>query len=177
MEVCSFDWKLASEFVPLVTPIVSIGLAIYVYHIWHDQKGKEVIASECKNLWQKLDDLENFYNTLDDLKELPKGLEYKDHIKDKDEIRKEFSLNVTEWKSLHSSKLHLIKDLTDNNEKIVASIDKLINRLGSFENKKIYQKLLNQEDIKEHFQKKEVVNEINDVKKSLIPFIKFTNSA
>jgi len=177
MSACSFNWELFSKFIPLITGFIPVGITWFLYYQWHNQKGKEVIASECKDLWQKLDDLEKFYNTLDGLQELPKGLEYKDHIKDKDEIRKEFSFNVTEWKSFHSSKLQLIKDLTENNEKIVESIDKLINRLASFENKKIYQKLFNQEDMKEHFQKKEVVDEINGVKRSLIPFIKFTKSA
>lgn len=49
MDVCSFNWELASKFVPLVTPIVSIGIAWFVYYQWHGQKGKEVIANECKD--------------------------------------------------------------------------------------------------------------------------------
>ncbi|AMM30262.1 hypothetical protein [Acinetobacter pittii] len=59
MEVCSFNWELASKFVPLVTPIISIGLAIFVYRIWHKQKGKEVIANEAKEFIIKLAELQS----------------------------------------------------------------------------------------------------------------------
>jgi len=34
---------------PLLTPIVSVGITWFVYHKWHSQKGKEVIANECKD--------------------------------------------------------------------------------------------------------------------------------
>ncbi|EXH22887.1 hypothetical protein Q5M48_01390 [Acinetobacter nosocomialis] len=59
MDVCSFNWELASKFVPLVTPIISIGLAIFVYRIWHKQKGKEVIANEAKEFIIKLAELQS----------------------------------------------------------------------------------------------------------------------
>lgn len=59
MDVCSFNWELASKFVPLVTPIISIGLAIFVYRIWHKQKGKEVIANEAKEFIIKLAKLQS----------------------------------------------------------------------------------------------------------------------
>lgn len=48
MEVCSFDWELASKFIPLITAIISIFIAGFVYWAWHNQKGKEVIANEAK---------------------------------------------------------------------------------------------------------------------------------
>lgn len=50
MELCAIDWNLASKFVPLVTPIVSVFLAFFVYFVWHKQKRKEVIANEAKSL-------------------------------------------------------------------------------------------------------------------------------
>lgn len=59
MDVCSFNWELAFKFVPLVTPIISIGLAIFVYRIWHKQKGKEVIANEAKEFIIKLAKLQS----------------------------------------------------------------------------------------------------------------------
>lgn len=44
MEICSFDFDLASKFIPLITPIV----AIYIFKKWNKQKGSEVIANESK---------------------------------------------------------------------------------------------------------------------------------
>lgn len=45
---CVVDWELASKFVPLITAIISICIAGFVYWAWHEQKGKEVIANEAK---------------------------------------------------------------------------------------------------------------------------------
>ncbi|MDO6643820.1 MULTISPECIES: hypothetical protein [Acinetobacter] len=44
MDICSFDFNLASKFIPLVTPIV----AICIFKKWKKQKGSEVIANESK---------------------------------------------------------------------------------------------------------------------------------
>ncbi|MHA3068777.1 hypothetical protein ACX1N4_07330, partial [Acinetobacter sp. ANC 3789] len=44
MDICSFDFNLASKFIPLITPIV----AIYIFKKWKKQKGSEVIANESK---------------------------------------------------------------------------------------------------------------------------------
>jgi hypothetical protein len=49
MDACSFDWELASKFIPLVTGIITIGVAGFVYYVWHKQKEKEVIANEAKD--------------------------------------------------------------------------------------------------------------------------------
>ena len=59
MSLCTFNWELASKFVPLVTPIVSVALAIFVYRIWHKQKGKEVVANETKEFIIKLAKLQS----------------------------------------------------------------------------------------------------------------------
>lgn len=48
MNGCEIDWEVASKFVPLITPIISICIAIFVYLAWHRQKGKEVLANEAK---------------------------------------------------------------------------------------------------------------------------------
>lgn len=44
MDICSFDFDLASKFIPLITPIV----AICIFKMWKKQKGSEVIANESK---------------------------------------------------------------------------------------------------------------------------------
>jgi hypothetical protein len=54
MVACSFDWELASKFIPLVTGFITIGVAGFVYWVWHKQKGKEVIANEAKELIKNL---------------------------------------------------------------------------------------------------------------------------
>ncbi|KQD11368.1 hypothetical protein APD05_11805 [Acinetobacter nosocomialis] len=59
MSFCSFNWELASKFVPLITPIVSVALATFVYRIWHKQKGKEVVANEAKEFIIKLAKLQS----------------------------------------------------------------------------------------------------------------------
>lgn len=64
MEVCSFNWELASKFVPLVTPVVSIFLAIFVYRVWHTQKGKEVIANQAKESIIQLTKLDNLHKEI-----------------------------------------------------------------------------------------------------------------
>jgi len=64
MEVCSFNWELASKFIPLVTGIITIGVAGFVYHVWHKQKGKEVIANEAKEAIKELLELLNIHMKL-----------------------------------------------------------------------------------------------------------------
>lgn len=44
MDICSFDFDLATKFIPLITPIV----AIFIFRKWRKQKGSEVIANESK---------------------------------------------------------------------------------------------------------------------------------
>ena len=61
MEVCSFNWELASKFIPLVTGIITICVAVFVYHVWHKQKGKEVIANEAKEAIKELLELLNIH--------------------------------------------------------------------------------------------------------------------
>jgi flagellar basal body-associated protein FliL len=50
MEVCSFDWELASKFIPLINPIITIIIAIAVYKIWHKQKEKEYLSKIANDL-------------------------------------------------------------------------------------------------------------------------------
>lgn len=48
MDFCAIDWN---ELIKIVTPFV---IAFAVYHVWHNQKGKEVIANEARELIKDL---------------------------------------------------------------------------------------------------------------------------
>lgn len=48
MNYCYFDWNLASKFIPFITSLITIIIALFVYHYWHKQKAKEVMANEAK---------------------------------------------------------------------------------------------------------------------------------
>ncbi|MFW1942327.1 MULTISPECIES: hypothetical protein [unclassified Acinetobacter] len=61
MDFCNFNWDLVSRFVPLVTPAVSIGIAFFVYRVWHIQKGKEVIAQEAKSIVESIYELNKVF--------------------------------------------------------------------------------------------------------------------
>lgn len=58
MDACSINWDLVSKFIPLVTGLISIGIAIFVYKVWHKQKEKEVFANEAKILLGNLFELD-----------------------------------------------------------------------------------------------------------------------
>ncbi|MDC4427996.1 hypothetical protein NQ647_03370 [Acinetobacter baumannii] len=51
MEICRIDWDLVLRLVQIIVPI---GIAIFVYQVWHDQKGKEVVANEVKELLKNI---------------------------------------------------------------------------------------------------------------------------
>lgn len=50
MDICSFDWELASKFIPLINTICTIIIAIVVYKIWHKQKEKEYLSKIANDL-------------------------------------------------------------------------------------------------------------------------------
>lgn len=52
MDVCIWDWDVASKYIPLV-------IAGGVYLLWHKQKGKEVIANEAKQYMYYLNKLQS----------------------------------------------------------------------------------------------------------------------
>ncbi|RLZ11327.1 hypothetical protein EAH57_02875 [Acinetobacter sp. 2JN-4] len=58
MDACSINWDLVSKFIPLVTGLITIGIAIFVYKVWHKQKEKEVFANEAKILLGNLFELD-----------------------------------------------------------------------------------------------------------------------
>lgn len=50
MDICSFDWELASKFIPLINTICTIIIAIVVYKVWHKQKEKEYLSKIANDL-------------------------------------------------------------------------------------------------------------------------------
>ena len=69
MDVCSLDWSIIATYqgvmgtylgvaATIASPII---VAIYIYKKWHDQKGKEVIANEAKEILKIVEELKNDY--------------------------------------------------------------------------------------------------------------------
>jgi len=170
MVVCSFDWELASKFIPLITGLVPIGITWFLYHQWHTQKQKEVIANECKDLWYKLDDLEKSYKKLSEI------TSYTISVSDQQEIEKKFFSDVKEWIYENLSKMSLIKKLTNNDKNVIESIDLLDNDLSSFNTYLMLKRFSNRSEIPKLVKKNDVLANINKVKDSLIPFINFSKT-
>ncbi|OTG79368.1 hypothetical protein [Acinetobacter sp. ANC 4648] len=168
MVVCSFDWELASKFIPLITGLVPIGITWFLYRQWHTQKQKEVIANECKDLWYKLDDLEKSYKKLSEI------TSYTISVSDQQEIEKKFFSDVKEWIYENLSKMSLIKKLTNNDKNVIESIDLLDNDLSSFNTYLMLKRFSNRSEIPKLVKKNDVLANINKVKDSLIPFINFS---
>lgn len=72
MDICSFDWELASKFIP---SIITATIAIIIFWQWRTQKGSEVIAKEARELIIHLSKLASVESTMS-------NLIYKNHIKD-----------------------------------------------------------------------------------------------
>jgi len=64
MTSCEFDWELASKFIPLISSITTILVAIFVYKIWHKQKEKEVIATEAKSIIMEMFELNKIFSDI-----------------------------------------------------------------------------------------------------------------
>ena len=64
MDACSFNWELASKFIPLVTGLITIGVAGFVYRVWHRQKGKEVVSKEAQSYLVKLAELQKLQSKI-----------------------------------------------------------------------------------------------------------------
>jgi hypothetical protein len=69
MDVCNLDWSIIATYqgvmgtylgvaATIASPII---VAIYIYKKWHDQKGKEVIANEAKEILKIVEELKNDY--------------------------------------------------------------------------------------------------------------------
>ncbi|MDS7965625.1 hypothetical protein RMB12_01050 [Acinetobacter sp. V117_2] len=170
MDACSFNWELASKFIPLITGLVPIGITWFLYHQWHTQKQKEVIANECKDLWYKLDDLEKSYKRLGEI------MSYALSAHDQHTIEEKFFSDVKEWIYENLSKMSLIKKLTNNDRNVLQSISLLDNNLASFNKQLMLKRYSNSREIPELVKKNVVLVNINKVKDSLIPFINFSKN-
>lgn len=170
MDACIFNWELASKFIPLITGLVPIGITWFLYHQWHNQKQKEVIANECKDLWYKLDDLEKSYKRLGEI------MSYTLSAQDQHTIEEKFFSDVKEWIYENLSKMSLIKKLTNNDRNVLQSINLLDNDLASFNTQLMLKRYSNSREIPELVKKNDVLVNINKVKDSLIPFINFSKN-
>lgn len=62
MDICSLNWGAIAGFAGAIATVASpIIVAVYLYRKWHDQKGKEVIANEAKEILKIVEDLKNDY--------------------------------------------------------------------------------------------------------------------
>lgn len=146
---------------PLITPIISICIAGFVYWAWHKQKGKEITASECKTYWERLDDLERIYKNLE---------KYADF---KSDNYKEFERELKKWKDINLSKTNLIRELTNNDIKVVESTEKLIQKFKSDQTLDNLQRFGSNESRHERVGYNYVLNSIAEIKRSLFPYIKY----
>lgn len=161
MEICSLDWELASKFVPLITAITSIFIAVFVFWAWHYQKGKEVIASECKAYWTSLTELEIIYNNLE------QNADFRSNN------FQQFSKDIESWKAINLPKISLIKKLTNEDSKFIDSTNKLIARYNSDKFLNGLHRFQGDSSAYELVNRTQVLNISNEIKESLLPYIKY----
>lgn len=155
MDNCVTDgWETFKGWTPYL-------VAIIIFIFWHLQKGKEVTASECKAYWERLDDLERIYKNLE---------EYADF---KSDNYKEFDRERKKWKDINLSITNLIRELTNNDNKVVESTEKLIQRFKSDNTLDKLQRFGSDESRHERVGCNYVLNTIAEIKYSLFPYIKY----
>lgn len=176
MDACIIDWKAIATFTSAGATLIGARVAWCISQNWRYQKASEEISKESKDLWNKLDELQTFYNRLDELKGIPLGLGNKPNIDFKKELREKFFLEVKEWKYLNISKMEFVKILTNDLE-VEKSIDELIEKLDSFYTHNLIQRFIHNDDITDLVKRNEVIENIENIKKSLIPFIKHSKRA
>lgn len=171
MDSCNFDWELASKFIPLITGLIPIGITWFLYYQWHNQKEKEVIANDCKDLWLKLDNLEKSYKKLGEI------TSYTIEVAEQKVIEKDFFDSVKEWKYENLSKMNLVKKLTNNDKNIVESVDLLDDKLKSIDTQIMLKRFSNLDELPKLVKQNDVLANIDKVKDSLVPYIKYSKSA
>ncbi|CEI50780.1 hypothetical protein [Acinetobacter bereziniae] len=122
MDFCNYNWDLISRFVPLVTPTVSIGIAFFVYKVWHIQKGKEVIAQEAKSIIESIYELNKVFFDLQNY-----------NFEDFEDMK----LKMKKFKSERDNltlKLTFIRNSLDNKIKFNQIIDKFDNECKKITN-------------------------------------------
>lgn len=171
MDACSLDWKAIAGFTSAGATLIGARVAWCISNNWRYQKASEEVSKESKDLWNKLDELENLYNRLDDIIKLPAGLEYKSEVISTKDKRLKFFFDIKEWKYVNISKMEFVKILTDNKD-VTNSIEDLIDKLDSTYSQNLVQRFINDEDIIKHVDRDEVIKKIDKLKNNLIPFIK-----
>lgn len=122
MDFCNFNWDLISRFVPLVTPTVSIGIAIFVYRLWHIQKAKEVIAQEAKSIIESLYELNKVFFDIQNY-----------NFVDFEDLKLKMKKFQSERENLNL-KLTFIKNSLDNKIKFNQNVDKFDNECKKITN-------------------------------------------
>ena len=167
MSVCSLDWGA-------IATIVSAGFAGFVAWLisqtWNHQKGSEVISSECKNLWYELDRLDGIYRNLE------RNSTYRSENHDN------FFSNVKSWKEMNISKINLIESLLKesgkNIENINLQLSEIKEALRLFDTHYMLRRISSDgRSTHESVDRDKVLNIIDEVKKSLIPFIIYKKSS
>lgn len=121
MDVCSWDWELASKFIPLINGLATIGVAVFVYHFWHKQKGKEVVANEAKNTILAIIEVEKLNNSITNY------IAYKNTEENKKKIKE--MINEFQYKtdSLHE-KFDFLNEIIKDNEDIKLILDRYLSQ-------------------------------------------------
>lgn len=141
-----------------LTPYI---VAILVIIVWHFQKGKEVVANECKAYWTSLTELEIIYNKLE-------------HNADfKSDNFQQFYKDVDNWKAINLPKIDLIKQLTNQDSKFIESAKKLKTIYSSEEALIGLRRFQDNDSAYEKVNRNLVLASINEIKNSLFPYIKY----
>lgn len=141
-----------------LTPYI---IAIFVVIVWHFQKGKEVVANECKAYWTNLTELEIIYNKLEQNADF------------KSDNFKRFNNDVDNWKAVNLSKIDLIKKLTNEDSKFIESTNKLEAIYSSEKTLRGLQRFQANNSAYETVNRTLVLRSINEIKESLFPYIKY----
>lgn len=101
MDICSIDW---SAFTPLLASVIASGTALFISNKWSGQKGREVLASESKNL-------------LTELYALREHMDFIDESSEKDiQLAHEISVFETRNNRIQNSLTFLIRELNQEHE-------------------------------------------------------------
>jgi molybdopterin converting factor small subunit len=160
MSVCVLDWGSIST---ITGAILASVVAWCISEKWNGQKSSEVISSECKNLWYELDKLSDIYEKL----------EYNSAYKSENHTI--FFSDVLAWKDKNTSKINLIeallKESGKNIQQVSSRLSKIKDALNLFDTHYMLRRFRNEQSTHDSVNQKAVLNLIDEVKKSLIPFI------
>lgn len=161
MSVFSLDWGAIAT---IISALFAGYVAWCISQTWNHQKGSEVISSECKNLWYELDKLDEIYRNLE------RNSTYRSENHDN------FFSNVKAWKEMNISKINLIESLLKESGKDLKNINiqllEIKEALSLFDTHYMLRRVSSdRQSTHESVDRDKVLNIIDEVKKSLIPFI------